>query len=157
MNIEAMSANVEKELELLFQEWEEAHKKKGYERFIRDGIVSPKDWYEQSTPKICYLLKEAYSNDKGYDLAKRLKMNAPWQMWKKVAIWTGAIFQAFGDRKEYNQEFIQANVRRNTNRIAVINVKKSNGNSKSTYKEIEKYAFADSFFCAASWILSIRI
>ena len=66
MNIKTMRA----EMESLFQEWEAAHKQKGYERFIRDGIVSPKDWYGQPTPKICYLLKEAYSKDKGYDLAK---------------------------------------------------------------------------------------
>ena len=142
MNIKTMRA----EMESLFQEWEAAHKQKGYERFIRDGIVSPKDWYGQPTPKICYLLKEAYSKDKGYDLAKKLKNDNPWQMWKKVAVWTEAIFQAFGDGKEYDQKRIQANIRQNINRIAVINVKKSNGQSKSNYKELKKCAIEDSSF-----------
>jgi len=148
MNIKTMSDNVEAEMESLFQEWEAAHKRKGYERFIRDGIVSLEDWYGQPTPKICYLLKEAYSNDAGYDLAKKLKNDNPWQMWKKVAVWTEAIFQAFGDGKEYDQERIQANIRRNTNRIAVINVKKSNGQSESDYKELEDCAIEDrDFLC----------
>ena len=75
MNIKTMSDNVEAEMESLFQEWEAAHKRKGYERFIRDGIVSLEDWYGQPTPKICYLLKEAYSNDAGYDLAKKLNIS----------------------------------------------------------------------------------
>ncbi len=146
MNIKTMSDNVEAEMESLFQEWETAHKRKGYERFIRDGIVSPEDWYGQPTPKICYLLKEAYSKDTGYDLAKKLKNDIPWQMWKKVAVWTEAIFQAFGDGNEYDQERIQANIRQNTNRIAVINVKKSNGQSESDYKELEDCAIEDRDF-----------
>ena len=142
MNIKTMRA----EMESLFQEWEAAHKRKGYKRFIRDGIVSPEVWYGQPTPKICYLLKEAYSKDKGYDLAKKLKNDNPWQMWKKVAVWTEAIFQAFGDGKEYDQKRIQANIRQNINRIAVINVKKSNGQSNSDYQELKKYAKEDRAF-----------
>ncbi len=146
MDIETMSANVKEEIDSLFQEWEAAHKRKGYERFIRDGIVSLEDWYRQPTPKICYLLKEAYSDDEGFDLAKLLHKKEPWQMWKKVAVWTEAIFQAFGDGKEYDQERIQANIRRNTDRIAIINVKKSNGQSESDYKEIGDYAITDRGF-----------
>ena len=142
MNIKTMRA----EMESLFQEWEAAHKRKGYKRFIRDGIVSLEDWYRQPTPKICYLLKEAYSDHEGFDLAKLLHKKEPWQMWKKVAVWTEAIFQAFGDGKEYDQERIQANIRRNTNRIAAINVKKSNGQSESDYKELEDCAIEDRDF-----------
>ena len=142
MNIKTMRA----EMESLFQEWEAAHKQKGYERFIRDGIVSPKDWYGQPTPKICYLLKEARRDVEGYNLVEDLQASGPWQMWKKVAVWTEAIFQAFGDGKEYDQERIQTNIRQNINRIAVINVKKSNGQSKSDYQELKKYAKEDRVF-----------
>ena len=142
MNIKTMRA----EMESLFQEWEAAHKRKGYKRFIRDGIVSPEVWYGQPTPKICYLLKEARRDVEGYNLVEDLQASVPWQMRKKVAVWTEAIFQAFGNGKEYDQERIQANIQQNINRIAVINVKKSNGQSKSDYQELEKYAKEDRAF-----------
>ena len=144
--IESMVAKTETALDNLFKEWEYAHKRMGYERFIRDGIVSPKDWYEQSTPKICYLLKEAYTKGEGFNLAKALHDEDPWGMWKKVAVWTEAIFQAFGNCCEYNQESITENSYDNMYRIAVINVKKSNGRHKSDYKDIGDYALADRDF-----------
>jgi len=144
--LKTLCAESETKLNELFNEWEQAHKRGGYENFIRDGIVSPKNWYKQKTPKICYLLKEGYTNDKGYDLAECLRNNEPWHMWKKVSVWTESIFQAFGMEKEYNQEYIIGNLRKNTDSIAVINIKKSNGKSESDYKEIEDFAVKDRDF-----------
>jgi hypothetical protein len=102
MDIDTLSAKTTADMNTLFQNWEEVHKKKGYERFIRDSIVSLKDWYEQTTPKICYLLKEAYSDSDGFDLVQALHDRDPWQMWKKVAVWTEAIFQSFGECSAYD-------------------------------------------------------
>lgn len=146
MDIDTLSSKTTADMNTLFQNWEEVHKKKGYERFIRDGIVSLKDWYEQTTPKICYLLKEAYSDRDGFDLVQTLHDEDPWQMWKKVAVWTEAIFQSFGECSAYDKERVQKNSWKNTDCIAVINIKKSNGQSQSDDKEIVAYAEADQDF-----------
>ena len=146
MDIDTLSARTAADMNTLFQDWEEVHKRKGYERFIRDGIVSLKDWYEQTTPKVCYLLKEAYSDSEGFDLVQALRDRDPWRMWKKVAVWTEAIFQAFGQCSAYDKERIQKNSWKNTDWIAVINIKKSNGQSQSDDEELAAYAEADQDF-----------
>ena len=52
----------------------EEHWQKGYKRFNRqDGIVCEEKWEGQSTPKVCYFLKEAYtSEENGYCLTESL-------------------------------------------------------------------------------------
>lgn len=69
---------------------------KGYKKFISDGIFNYDKWKNQSTPKVCYFLKEAYDTDEnGFNLTKTLNEKEPWGMWKKVAMWTQAIYNSF--------------------------------------------------------------
>ena len=87
--------------------WQEKHINNGYKRFIRDGIVCEEKWEAQHTPRVCYFLKEAYtSNENGYNLVKDLHdCEHPWTMWRKVAIWTQAIHNAFGGNIcEYDED-----------------------------------------------------
>lgn len=131
-------------LEDLMNIWEATHKSQGYQRFIRDGIVCQEQWVSQSTPKVCFFLKEARtSNEAGYNLTKDLKESPPWRMWKKVAIWTQAVHDAFQGKVEYNNERLRSNEKAAINSIAVVNVKKSNGNSSSDYNDLEKYTKDD--------------
>lgn len=68
----------------------------------------------------------------------------PWTMWRKVAIWTQAIYNAFNDNIcEYDDEVLRSKEKEIIDRIAVVNVKKSNGGSESEYEDLKKYALED--------------
>ena len=68
----------------------------------------------------------------------------PWTMWRKVAIWTQAIHNAFNENIcEYDDEVLRSKEKEIIDRIAVVNVKKSNGGSKSEYEDLKKYALED--------------
>ena len=68
----------------------------------------------------------------------------PWTMWRKVAIWTQAIYNAFNDNIcEYDDEVLRSKEKAIIDRIAVVNVKKSNGGSESEYEDLKKYALED--------------
>ncbi len=65
-------------------------------------------------------------------------------MWRKVAIWTQAIYNAFNDNIcEYDDEVLRSKEKAIIDRIAVVNVKKSNGGSESEYEDLKKYAIED--------------
>lgn len=115
------------EIKLLMDHWKEKHINKGYKRFIRDGIVCEEKWEAQHTPRVCYFLKEAYtSNENGYNLVKDLHdCEHPWTMWRKVAIWTQAIHNAFdGNICEYDDEVLRS--------------KETDKDKESIQKEIEE-------------------
>lgn len=110
------------------------------------GIVCEEKWEAQHTPRVCYFLKEAYtSNENGYNLVEDLHdCERPWTMWRKVAIWTQAIYNAFNDNIcEYDDEVLRSKEKEIIDRIAVVNVKKSNGGSESEYEDLKKYALED--------------
>lgn len=138
-----MVTDKEKELNELFDKWESIHRKNGYERFIQDGIVSPKTWETQTTPKVCFFLKEAYTKQDKYNLVNDLHNNNPWTMWRKVAIWTQAIHNAFYGMVEYNDSVIRENEKQAIECISVVNIKKSNGQKHSDYEDLKKYAEED--------------
>lgn len=130
---------------LLMDEWENKHIKKNYKRFIRDGIVCEEKWETQKTPRVCFFLKEAYTSDEeGYDLAKALYVSKPWTMWKKVAIWTQAIHNAFaGIGHEYDENALRSKEKEVIDSISIVNVKKSNGEHSSKDDDLKKYAEDD--------------
>ena len=90
--------------------------------------------------------KQSYtSNENGYNLVEDLHdCERPWTMWRKVAIWTQAIYNAFNDNIcEYDDEVLRSKEKEIIDRIAVVNVKKSNGGSESEYEDLKKYALED--------------
>ena len=144
------------ELMTLWRQW---HIENGKERFILDGIVSPSTFCCQSEPKICFLLEEGYytpetdyemdPNFKNpwnkyikkvdghyiYDFRKNLQCEDPWYMWHRVAFMTASILTGMG---------FEANVENALSKIAVINIKKSEGLPQSDlYGDIANYAFDD--------------
>ena len=133
-----------RELDILFEEWEKRHLAKGYKRFICDGIVNEDWWFqEQSVPKICFFLKEARTQEEGYNLVKDLNKYKPWKLWQRVAIWTQAIQCSFTGECPYDADKIQMKSHEAVRQIAVVNVKKSNGLAQSEGEDLWQYVHQD--------------
>lgn len=131
-------------LDNLFTEWQAKHGLLGYENFIRDGIVDYEAWEAQETPKVCYLLKEAYVKDKPFhDLSKELSC-ALWGIWRhKIPFWTQGVYDAQVAPKAFKPKMSENERRGIIDRIAVVNIKKSNGNTSSDDNDLMKYVRED--------------
>lgn len=152
--------NREEQLQNLLTEWAQKHQEAGSNRFIFDGIVNPERW-NKSALKVCFLLKESYFDSEQYEadllmpgcnstvhhwnphienhlgfytynLVEHLREHDPWLMWCRVKEWTNRFYRLAG-----------MNIADAINEIAVLNLKKSNGTSKSDAKDILKYANND--------------
>jgi len=72
--------------EQLFSQWQVSR-----ERFVRDGVVSEKDYLE-SNPKIAFILKEVNDPDGGgWDLREFIAEGARPQTWDNIARWVHGI------------------------------------------------------------------
>lgn len=141
------------EIENLFVHWkdkQDQEKKISHREniFIKDGVVYPENWFSQKIRPM-FLLKEAYSGNKDWDLCKEhllateKKMS---HMWARICQWTEGIYKTTEERiyvyhqnmheEYYGNEWLK--------RIAVVNVNKSGGKNKSSMKEINRYAEFDS-------------
>ena len=66
------------------------------------------------------------------------------EIWRLQRLWTQAIYNAFNDNIcEYDDEVLRSKEKEIIDRIAVVNVKKSNGGSESEYEDLKKYALED--------------
>ena len=130
------------QLDKLMEEWKQKHINNGYKHFISDGIVCEEKWNSQTTPRVCFFLKEAYTDEEGFDLTEYVQ--EPKKMWKKVAIWVQAIHNAFsGKIVEYNDGILRSNEKQAIETIAIVNIKKSDGEHQSNYEDLEKFAVDD--------------
>lgn len=132
----------------LFDEWrqEELHKGKV---FNRDGIVNPYKWFE-SERRVMFLLKEAYHGAtyeyNEYDLAEDLYKNGPWDkdnIWNRVAEWANGLIKCEKDYLPPYRGLSKEKANKIIQKIAVVNIKKSDGKPNSEWEEIEKYADDD--------------
>ena len=152
------SANQIRKLEdELFIKWQQRMKSNSeehWDRFVPDGVVDPKN-YSDIHPKIVLLLKEVHDDPnienlkpwKLYDYLFDGHQDAGAFMWDVVARWVSAIIFGNETWDDYNrnkpflkelssdQEF-RATMLRN---IAVVNVKKTGGGSKSDKTLIKKH------------------
>ncbi len=59
--------------------------------FISDGVVNPQVW-EKQTPRILFVMKEAYSNndDEDWSLADWVSSGdcLKYKIWRRIALWT---------------------------------------------------------------------
>ena len=118
------------------------HGKKG---FVDDGIISPEDWCERER-KILFVLKEAYYDGATeYKLCKNLREHGPWgSVWRRCAEWSYGLTESSDNAPipaYQNLDWEKANAY--LRRVAVLNLKKSDGLSSSSLPEIEKYAEFD--------------
>ncbi len=118
-------------------------------KFIPDGIVNNEIWQDSEHKKILYVLKEAYvsKDDEAYDLAKWLRDDHPdRRIWNRVARWTYGIQNTTANEVARYIPYIDKDKRLRDQlfeQIAVINLKKSNGESTSVIEEVAAYAQAD--------------
>ncbi len=116
-------------------------------KFIPDGIVNHDVWNDSTHKKILYVLKEAYTDeDKGYDLANWLNSEPDFRMWNRVARWTyGLQNTSENEIAKYIPDIDKdTDIRKQCfGQIAVMNLKKSGGESTSVIEEIAAYAQSD--------------
>ena len=119
--------------------------------FNFDGIVNDKYWNEEKNKRILFFLKEAHQGNRSreeygkdvFDLVGWLD-GTVYKMWKKVAIWVAAIENTtISNIKEYNESEISKIEQELIRKIAVVNVKKSNGKTNSKWEELVDYAKED--------------
>lgn len=115
--------------------------------FIRDGVINPKNYFSQDH-RILFILKEAYTKDNSFNLCEWLDYEGEKtrRIWDRVSEWTRMIYGVLdGEIIPFKKD---SGFRNNGNeylrRIAVVNIKKSNGTSGSKYEDLKKYAGEDS-------------
>ncbi len=138
-----------KEIEQLFVEWKKdsMHDEKS---FVADGIINPDVFFEQDVRPL-FLLKEAYAKDGiGWDLTQEHNNAFPDEKqknttWPNISRWTYGLFNTTRTSKPAfsNDEIFEGKRNKYLQKIAAINVRKSNGVSKSDMKALRQYAESD--------------
>ncbi len=115
--------------------------------FVPDGIVNKKEWDKIEDKKILYVLKEAHSAKIDSDMATWLGAIKPsdYPIWKRVVQWTYGITNTTLDS---TPEFLESEIDYSKsnfwlNKIAMLNIKKSDGKTPSIKKELLAYAEYD--------------
>lgn len=124
----------------LFERWKATEKHKGH-HFIEDGIIDPDRW-ESAQIKILFLLKEAYGSIPDLTEFIRDHSNLKKGTWKRCACWAHIVLSKEPMKFEEIVEDEQAK-RNALLSCAVVNIKKSGGNSESDMKDIFGYAETD--------------
>lgn len=106
----------------LFAEWKAAY---NFNAFIRDGIVDP-DYYEK--PHILFILRDMNCQSER-DLCADLRNDGSgWKTWNNIGRWTKALL----DGSEEYPRFMPKEERvRQISRVAVMNLKKEGGGSRT--------------------------
>ena len=130
----------------LFKKWQAKEKHQG-KLFNCDGIVNVDEW-EKEDCRILFLLKEAWHrktmDGSEYDLAKDLRNSEPWSsMWNRVAEWTRGIHLTEEGKPAPYHKLKKSEAKLELQKIAVINIKKSGGESRSKDDDIMQYAEED--------------
>ncbi len=115
--------------------------------FISDGVVNPLVWDKQ-TPRILFVMKEAYSrkDDEDWSLSNWVASGKclKYKIWRRIALWTnGLLNTTSGSICPYTTRYSEPDFKDCLQRIAILNIKKSNGKSVSDYDELDTYAFED--------------
>lgn len=122
-----------------------AYEEKYHDRnsaLICDGIVDSKQY-----AGILFLLKEAYSLERercSWNLCDQLAEHGPWGMWHHVAKWThGLLHTTAGEMEPYQHVMEKDQANRLLRKIAVVNVKKIDGNSVSDGEDLARFVRKD--------------
>lgn len=117
-------------------------------RFVRDGAVNWDEWISQKTPKVLFLLKEAYTDEPdGFDLREYVRLWRKWKgTWQGVAIITKAIHDAAKGDILFDKRFLEEERGKILQSISIVNIKKVYGESKSCNDDLLCYARHDAEF-----------
>lgn len=119
--------------------------------FISDGAVCPEVWNDRTKGKhILFVLKEAYGEECDWSLTDWLRKTGPSSnIWYRVAEWCYGITNTTADEiaryspDEISFKHSESEPNEWLSQIAVLNIKKSSGESSSQYGEISAYADYD--------------
>ena len=129
----------------LFEKWQAREKHQG-KLFNCDGIVNMDVW-EKEDCRILFLLKEAWHKDSvsdPYNLTEDLRNSEPWSsMWNRVAEWTRGIHLTAEGKPAPYRNLKKSEAKLELQKIAVINIKKSGGESRSKNDDLMKYVEED--------------
>lgn len=144
--------NYQEQSEALFREWKAKepadcidHRK---HVFVSDGIVCPEHWFSQEVRPL-FLLKEAHGKPSDCDLIRdHLMTNSVMKnhaTWRRVTQWTYGLLNTTADKicpyREFSGKLSFGNA--HLQQIAAVNIKKSDGKSKSDDGELLAYARYD--------------
>ena len=149
-------------LEKLFDKWAEKHAKKlsveepysmeheaPYGKFVRDGIINPDKWKIQE-PKICFVMPEAGGYDNlekypdGHDLAAEWNERGSFtKLMFKFAVWVQAVYDSLFDPVSYAKQPIMDQKDDLIRAVAVVNIKKSDGQKIPHAKNVKAFAKED--------------
>lgn len=111
----------------LFAKWKATH---NFNAFIRDGIVDP-EHYE--TPHVLFVLRDMNCQSE-HDLCADLRRDGSgWKTWNNIGRWTKALLD--GD-EEYPQDMSMMSRVEQLKRVAVMNLKKEGGVSRTAGNEL---------------------
>lgn len=126
----------------LMREWRSRHEREGKQRFVKDGVLCAAK-YLSSTPKICFLLKEAHFARTG-SLVKWLNKGGMTPMWATVAEWASGLQRTTAAGPLPKKPALTDNAKTELLRsVAIVNVKKSEGVESSDYSDLLDYVEAD--------------
>ncbi|MFZ5827168.1 MAG: hypothetical protein ACOY94_22965 [Bacillota bacterium] len=130
------------EHEALLGRWRQLPKHAG-KVFIADGIIDPARW-ERAPRRVLLLLKEAYSTEQeAFYLRAWLRENGPrYNIWRNVAKWAYALQNWTETNHPSAPEDLQILTEALLS-VAVVNIKKSDGQTQSRQEDLMDYAMAD--------------
>ncbi|WP_367110956.1 hypothetical protein [uncultured Psychrobacter sp.] len=132
-------------MEDIFKNWKESELHKN-RLFITDGIIKHDDW-EKSESKILFLLKEAYDSKpqkETWDLSKHIqRKKVSGRTLKPMAQWAYGINHVMSNNEIITYKSDGEEVKHALLSSAVINLKKSQGKSKSNNDNLKVYVEAD--------------
>lgn len=115
------------DFDTLFTEWKKEY---NFDAFIRDGVVNP-NHYED--PHILYVLRDMNCQTEE-DLCKELRCNGSgWKTWNNIGRWTKALLDG---NEEYPYDMSTDKRVEQLKRIAIINLKKEGGTSRTNGNEL---------------------
>ena len=150
-------------LEKLFDEWAKKHAEKlstdapycmpeqetPYAGFVRDGIINLESWKTQKV-RICFILNEAGGREgmehypDNFDLAAEWNERGSFSKFMfKLCVWTRAMQDAFGQPITYKKSDVVKARDEIIRSIAVVNIKKSDGQRKSDFEVLQRFANED--------------
>ena len=132
---------IAEKLENLYKKWQ---KDNDYsEQFIGGGVVNEK-LYEESKPKLLFLLKEANDPDRkeswnldGF-LHSEIDKNHLYTMWRAVGTWVYGFYNDFPPHTEIYSEDM-SNLFEGLRRISAVNIKKTGGGGSSDWDELVEH------------------
>lgn len=149
-------------LDKLFDEWARKHAEKvstampykmtheaPYGGFIRDGIINIENWKKQKV-RICFILNEpgGYSDiekfPNGADLAADWNERGSFSTFMfKLVVWTKAIQDSFVAPITYNKQEVMKIRDELIRSIAIVNIKKTDGQKRSDFELLQRFANED--------------